>query len=146
MNKTLKNQNFLSFFAGVIIIFYLSLGFVPNLNAVDKIAPQWLLMSIINGLGFIFLVLNQKHYSNSISSTLSSTLSVTYIGFIIWASLSYFYAINPTEVIVNITRQVNVLFMYLLMGVFLFSFNRKSQFICWIIVIVLGIEVYAVNK
>ena len=144
MNKTLKNQNFLSFFAGVIIIFYLSLGFVPNLSAVDKIAPQWLLMSIINGLGFIFLVLNQKHYSNSISSTLSSTLSVTYIGFIIWASLSYFYAINPTEVIVNITRQVNVLFMYLLMGVFLFSFNRKSQFICWIIVIVLGIEVYAV--
>ena len=72
MNKNLKNQNFLSFFAGVIIIFYLSLGFVPNLSAVDKIAPQWLLMSIINGLGFIFLVLNQKHYSNSISSTLSS--------------------------------------------------------------------------
>ena len=33
MNKTLKNQNFLSFFAGVIIIFYLSLGFVPNLSA-----------------------------------------------------------------------------------------------------------------
>ena len=144
MNKTLKNQNFLSFFAGVIIIFYLSLGFVPNLSAVDKIAPQWLLMSIINGLGFIFLVLNQKHYSNSISSTLSSTLSVTYIGFIIWASLSYFYAINPTEVIVNITRQVNVLLMYLLIGIFLFSFNQKIQFICWIIVTVLGIEVYSV--
>ena len=84
-------------------------------------------MSIINGLGFIFLVLNQKRYSNSISSTLSSTLSVTYIGFIIWASLSYFYAINPTEVIVNITRQVNVLFMYLLMGFFIFLLIERAN-------------------
>ena len=144
MNKNLKNQNLLSFFSGLIIILYLILGFVPNLSAVDKIAPQWLFMSIINGIGLLFLGSNRKYYSNSISSILKSTLSLAYIGFIIWASLSYFYAINPTEVIVNITRQVNVLLMYLLIGIFLFSFNQKIQFICWIIVTVLGIEVYSV--
>merc|ERR1711991_1000082 len=34
--------------------------------------------------------------------------------------------------------------MYLLMGIFLFSFNQKIKFICWLIVIILGAEVYAV--
>ena len=144
MKKILNHKTFLSFLAGIFVTLYLILGFVPNLSAVDKIAPQWLFMSIINGLGLLFLASNQKYYSNAISSILRSTLSLTYIGFIIWASLSYFYAINPTEVIVNITRQVNVLLMYLLMGIFLFSFNQKIKFICWLIVIILGAEVYAV--
>ena len=71
-------------------------------------------------------------------------MSITYIGFIIWASLSYFYAINPTEVIVNITRQANVLLMYLLMGIFFFTIKEKIRFICWTIFIILSIEVYAV--
>ena len=105
---------------GIIIICYLSIGFIPNLSAVDKIAPQWL------------------------ANTLKSTMSITYIGFILWASLSYFYAINPTEVIVNITRQANVLLMYLLMAIFLFSFKQKIEFVCWLVIIILGIEVYAI--
>ena len=71
-------------------------------------------------------------------------MSLTYIGFIIWASLSYFYAINPTEVIVNITRQINVLLMYLMMGIFYCSLKQKIRFISWTILIILGIEIYAV--
>ena len=125
---------------------YLSIGFIPNLSAVDKIAPQWVFMTILNGASLLFIAYNQKLYASSIRLILKSNISLIYIGFIIWASLSYFYAINPTEVIVNITRQVNVLFMYLLMGIFLFSFNQKIQFICWIIVLIIGVEVYAVIK
>ena len=48
-------------------------------------------------------------------------MTLTYIAFILWGALSYFYAINPTEVIVNISRQVNVLFMYISMGIFVFG-------------------------
>ena len=128
---------------GIIIICYLSIGFIPNLSAVDKIAPQWLAMTILNGISILFLLNNRKSFSISISNTLKSTMSITYIGFILWASLSYFYAINPTEVIVNITRQANVLLMYLLMAIFLFSFKQKIEFFCWVVIIILGIEVYA---
>ena len=129
---------------GIIIICYLSIGFIPNLSAVDKIAPQWLAMTILNGISILFLLNNRKSFSISISNTLKSTMSITYIGFILWASLSYFYAINPTEVIVNITRQANVLLMYLLMAIFLFSFKQKIEFVCWLVIIILGIEVYAI--
>ena len=146
MNKGLNKNRFSSIVTGLIIIMYLSIGFIPNLSAVDKIAPQWVFMTILNGASLLFIAYNQKLYASSIRLILKSNISLIYIGFIIWASLSYFYAINPTEVIVNITRQVNVLFMYLLMGIFLFSFNQKIQFICWIIVLIIGVEVYAVIK
>ena len=123
---------------------YLSIGFIPNLSAVDKIAPQWVFMTILNGIESFIYSIQSKTLFISIRLILKSNMSLIYIGFIIWASLSYFYAINPIEVIVNITRQVNVLLMYLFMGVFLYSFKQKIQFISWTIVIILGIEVYAV--
>ena len=144
MNTNSQNQLIPSIISGIIIICYLSIGFVPNLDAVDKIAPQWLIMTTINGLSILFILFNRVYYSISISSTLKSSMSITYICFIIWAFLSYFYAINPTEVVVNITRQVNVLLMYLFMGIFLYSFKQKIKFISWAIVIILAIEVYAV--
>ena len=144
MNKNHNKNGLNSIIAGLLIILYLSIGFIPNLDAVDKIAPQWIFMTILNGVGLVHIAYNQVFYHYSIKFTLSSLMTLTYIGFIIWASLSYFYAINPTEVIVNITRQVNVLLMYILMGIFLFSFKEKIQFVCWTIAIILSIEVYAV--
>ena len=126
------------------LIAYLCLGFVPNWEAVDKIAPQWLLMSILNiiSLGYIFYFRNQ--FSLRITHTLSSALSFTYIGFIVWAALSYFYAINSTEVIVNITRQINVLIMFLVMGIFIYNFKQKQILVSYVIAAILAIEVYAV--
>ena len=144
MNKNYNRNVFNSIIAGLLIILYLSIGFIPNLSAVDKIAPQWIFMTILNGVGLVFLAYNHGFYSRSIKLTLRSYMTLTYIGFIFWASLSYFYAINPTEVIVNITRQANVLLMYMLIGIFLFSIKEKIQFICWAIVVILSIEVYAV--
>jgi len=144
MSKNYNKNVFNSIIAGLLIILYLSIGFIPNLSAVDKIAPQWIFMTILNGVGLVFLAYNHGFYSRSIKLTLRSYMSLTYIGFIFWASLSYFYAINPTEVIVNITRQANVLLMYMLIGIFLFSIKEKIQFICWAIVVILSIEVYAV--
>ena len=140
----MQKLNLLSITSGLILICYLCIGFVPNLSAVDKIAPQWLTMTILNGISILYLAYNLKYFSISISSTLRSPISIVYIVFIAWASLSYFYAINPTEVIVNITRQANVLLMYLVMGTLLFIFENKIKFVCWVITIILGLEIYAV--
>ena len=48
MNKSLQKLNLLSFISGLILICYLCIGFVPNLSAVDKIAPQWISMTIVD--------------------------------------------------------------------------------------------------
>ena len=121
--NSISPTNLLAF---VIIIGYLSIGFIPNLQAVDKIAPQWLGMTILNLTSLFVIYNNRKSFKSIINKVLSNYLSLFYIGFILWAALSYFYAINPTEVIVNITRQVNVLLMVLFMGILLFRIFSSS--------------------
>ena len=133
-----------SFFSGFLLILYLCLGFIPNLEAVDKIAPQWLALSGLNLISLIYLFNQRQRFSSAISVTLYSWLSIIYISFILWAGLSYFYSINPTEVIVNITRQVNVMLMVFIMGILLYQFPKKSNFVSWCITLILSIEVYAV--
>ena len=139
-----QNLDTSNFFSSFFLIAYLCIGFVPNMEAVDKIAPQWLLMSLLNiaSLGYILYFRNQ--FSLRITRTISSSLSYTYIGFIGWAALSYFYAINTIEVLVNITRQVNVLMMFLFMGIFIYNFNKKNTLVSYVITAILSIEVYAV--
>jgi hypothetical protein len=42
---SLDTSNFLP---SILILGFLLVGFIPNLEAVDKIAPQWLYLSILN--------------------------------------------------------------------------------------------------
>ena len=128
----------------IILIGYLCLGFVPNLSAVDKIAPQWVGMTLLNLVSLSVFFFFRGSIKQTISRVLTPYLSLFYIGFIFWGGLSYFYAINSTEVLVNITRQINVLLMFLSMAILLFNLKNKARFISWVISIILSVEVYAV--
>jgi len=130
--------------APLMLILYLCIGFIPNWQAVDKIAPQWLAMSGLNFLSLLYFVSRRKTIAISLTSTLKSPLSLTYIGFILWAMGSVIYAINPIEVVVNLSRQLNVFLMFFSMGIFFFVLKNKLRLIPWVIAIILGIEVYAV--
>ena len=110
MAKSPLKQNKLdtaNFVPSIFIIGFLCVGFIPNWEAVDKIAPQWLYLSILNFLCGLFLFSNKRRFKEQLFSVLGSLMSITYILFVVWAAMSYFYAINPTEVIVNASRQFN---------------------------------------
>ena len=142
-NRTNTFDSF-QFFSPVILIGYLCLGFVPNLSAVDKIAPQWIGMTLLNLVSLSAIIYFRGSLKQTISKVITPYLSLFYIGFIFWGGLSYFYAINSTEVLVNITRQLNVLLMFLFMAILLFNLKNKAHFISWVISIILSVEVYAV--
>ena len=116
-----------NFFPSLLILGFLLVGFVPNLEAVDKIAPQWLYLSVLNLLCGLFLFSNRKSFKEPFVAVLTSYMSLTYIGFVIWAAFSYFYAINPTEVLVNIVRHLNTLFMFLHIGIFFYKIALKRN-------------------
>ena len=129
---------------GGMIVLYLCIGFIPNLGAVDKIAPQWLSLSILNLLSLLIISFNSTLFHSKIVKVIQSGVSLFYIAFFVWASLSYFYAINPTEVIVNLARQANTLFMYLHMAIFIQMSNNKTNWVSWVIILILSVEVYAI--
>ena len=52
--KTSSNFDSLSVLAPLLLILYLCIGFIPNWQAVDKIAPQWLIMSGLNFTSLLY--------------------------------------------------------------------------------------------
>ena len=141
---TSKSFDSFKIISPIFLILYLSIGFIPNLQAVDKIAPQWLLMSFLNFFSVIYFLIKRQNLNNSIDLNLKSTLTLTYIVFFIWAIGSLFYAINPTEAAVNLARQFNVFIMFFSMSLFIVNYNNKKTFLSWLISIYLLIEVFAV--
>ena len=133
-----------NFVPSLLIIGFLMVGFIPNFDAVDKIAPQWLYLSILNLLCGLFLFLNRKSFKEPLFVVLSSYMSISYISFVVWAALSYFYAINPTEVLVNIVRHFNTLFMFLHLGILIYNIKHKNRLLSITLMAILSIEVYAV--
>ncbi|MGB0376016.1 MAG: O-antigen ligase family protein [Flavobacteriaceae bacterium] len=132
------------FVAYALIILYLCLGFVPNWGAVDKIAPQWLSMSILNTLAGVWVLIYHKAFGTFFREVSQRWVTLCYFGFIVWAGLSYFYAINPTEVLLNLGRQFNTFFMFFFIAIYLQLIPKKFQFISVLLSIILAVEVYAV--
>ena len=79
-----RPNNFDSFqlLSPIILIVYLCLGFVPNLSAVDKIAPQWLGMTLLNLVSLSVFFFFRGSLKQTISKVLTPYLSLFYIGFI----------------------------------------------------------------
>jgi len=145
MAKSILSKSNSSGFVHIVFVsLYLFIGFIPNWAAVDKIAPQWLVMSTLNLISLLYFFYNRKILKTVLTINLKTSLNYTYFGFIIWAMCSVFYAINPTEVIVNVARQFNVMLMFISMSIFLYGLKNKIFFIPWIVTIILGIEIYAV--
>ena len=142
-SKATQNPT-LSILPALFIIAYLCIGFVPNWGAVDKIAPQWLGLSLLNSLSALFVLYHRKAFALALQLTLQSKMVLSYSLFFVWAAFSYFYAINPTEVLVNLPRHLNTALMLFFIGIFIYGIKNRDRFFTWIITLILGIEVYAV--
>ena len=138
---TLDTSNFVP---SLFILTFLLVGFIPNLQAVDKIAPQWLFLSFVNLLCGAYLFYKRSSYTERFQVVLTNFMSLFYTGFVAWGAISYFYAVNPTEVLVNIVRHFNTLFMFLHLAILLYNIKDKNNLLSIAITLILAIEVYAV--
>ncbi len=143
-NRSHLNGSLINFAAYILLPLYLCIGFIPNWQAVDKIAPQWLIMSGLNLVSLFYFIKNRKTLSGILTLSLKSKLTLTYMAFILWGIGSIIYAINSTEVIVNLARQLNVFLMFFSMAVFTYNLKNKLRFLPWVITLILGVEIFAV--
>lgn len=114
--------------AGIFFIgFYLLLHFVPNFGGVDVIGSQWLALSLLNLLVLVFILVKKDHYLSAIGHVITATISIVYFALVCWAAASYFYAVNPTEVLVNFARLFNTAIVFFNVSVLLWK--REDNFI-----------------
>ena len=121
---------------------FISTGLIPNYGALDRIATQWLYLSIINTLGLIY-VLYEKKDSLIFKKSIRFKPFIFLIGFIIWGLISYLYALNQDEVIVKTIRWVQLpLSLFILMNFFQNNYLHYVKAISIGVSIILLFELY----
>ena len=120
----------------LLLISYLSVGFVPYLGALDKYATQYLFVSILNLISIVYIF-----FEFDIRTIFKKSIFLLYILFFIWGLLSYFQALNKTEVIVSSSRIL--VYLFTLFNLFFLQKKIKNLFqtICVIFTVILAVEV-----
>ena len=83
------------FFEPLLIALYLLVGFVPYLDAIDKIAPQYLYLSILNSIAAIYILFTSEKLVFKYASYVIASL----FGLVFWSFLSLTHATNKAEVL-----------------------------------------------
>lgn len=129
-------------FDSFLVVLYLLVGFVPYFNAIDKIAPQYLYLSILNSICSIYVLLSH----NRIDFKYASYVIASLFGFIIWSFLSLTYAINKAEVLIETSRVIIFLFSFLNLYVLIKKNQSLLKYVPFLVSIILLTEVSMVYE
>ena len=101
-NLKIESINFPKY---ILILLYIITGSLSNFGAIDILAPQWIYLGCINILSCIyFLFIAPRSLDTAFKSFFSGIFIYLYLFYFLWNALSYFYAINPVETLINLPR------------------------------------------
>jgi len=117
MNTKLQTPIMPTLFAGL----YLLVHFIPDLDAADVMGPQWLYTGIIDALGILFIFMHRQHFAAAIQGIFKYKFTLVFSFLVAWASLSYFYAINPTETLVTGARLITTFLVFIVLSILFYK-------------------------
>ena len=126
----------------LIIIAYMIVGFVPYFDAIDKIAPQFLYLTIINSVASFYNLFTNK----KINFKYGSYILISLIGLSIWSFCSIIYAVNKAEVLIETSRVIIYLFSFTNIFLLLSKNQNLLIYVPYFISILLTIEVALVYE
>ncbi len=114
----------------LLIILYIITGSLSNFGAIDILAPQWIYLASINLLSCTYILFFSKDlYYESITKLFKTSYIYIYIFYIIWNALSYFYAVNQIETLINLPRLSNTFFAIVFCYLLISRISAKLYFI-----------------
>jgi O-antigen ligase len=117
MNTKVQTPIMPTLFAGL----YLLVHFMPDLDAADVMGPQWLYTGIIDALGILFIFMHRQHFAAAIQGIFKYKFTLVFSFLVAWASLSYFYAINPTETLVTGARLITTFLVFIVLSILFYK-------------------------
>ena len=117
MNTKVQTPIMPTLFAGL----YLLVHFIPDLDAADVMGPQWLYTGIIDALGILFIFMHRQYCAPAIQGIFKYKFTLVFSFLVAWASLSYFYAINPTETLVTGARLITTFLVFIVLSILFYK-------------------------
>ena len=126
----------------IYLLLFICTGLIPNYGSLDRIATQWLYLSVLNTIGLIHFLFDTENKTR-IKSYLQFKPFLFLIAFILWGMTSYLYSENQTEVIVKIVRWIQLpLSLFILMQFFHIYSKNYFKIISFFVLTVLLAELY----
>ena len=117
----------------ILVVLYLLTGSLPNFGAIDILAPQWVYFGSINILSCLYILFFSSTINKiSLAKLFSSLYIYLYIFYLLWNGLSYFYAVNPVETLINLPRLGNTFFAIFFCYLLISSISNRVYFIATI--------------
>ena len=114
----------------VLIILYIVTGSLSNFGAIDILAPQWIYLASVNLLSCTYILFFSKDlYYESIFKLFKTSYIYIYIFYIVWTAISYFYAVNQSETLINLPRLSNTFFAIVFCYLLISRITAKLYFI-----------------
>lgn len=137
MNKSILQKT-----DALLIITYLIVGFVPYFSAVDKIAPQYIYLTALNGISAFYILFT----FNKVNFKYSVYILYSLAGLSVWSFFSIFYAVNKAEVLIENSRIV--IFLFAFVNMYLIGDRSKSliKYVPYLITVILFIELFLVYQ
>lgn len=110
---------------GILLSYFVTLFSGPFSETLDWNTWRLLIFSLINTFSFSYFLVS-KDLRLFLNKAIKSKVSLVTSLFLAWALLSYFYALNPTEVIVRIFAMVNFYLLFLNLSVIL-AYNKFTK-------------------
>ena len=117
MNTKVQTPIMPTLFAGL----YLLVHFIPDLDAADVMGPQWLYTGIIDALGILFIFMHRQYCAPAIQGIFKYKFTLVFSFLVAWASLSYLYAINPTETLVTGARLITTFLVFIVLSILFYK-------------------------
>ena len=126
----------------ILLILFLLVGFVPYFDAMDKVAPQYVYLSLLCAISSIhnFFFTEKESFKNANYVIFSFTL------FSIWSLLSITHALNKSEVLIESSRVLVFLIVFINMFLILDRNQRMLRYIPYLITAILFIELISVYE
>ena len=128
----------------VLLVLYMITGSLSNFGAIDILAPQWIYLGSINIITCLyFLFFARNGLENAFTPFLKTIFFNLYVFYFLWNCFSYFYAINPTETLINLPRLGNTFFAIVFCFFLLYNLPNKFYFISRLFLLFLTAELIA---
>ena len=123
---------------------YLIIGFTPYLGSIDKVAIQFLVLSILNTIVNLFIIINKDSLNDGLNKFLINLYFYLYSFFILISFSTIFIAVNDQEVIIETSKSLIYFIAFCNIYVISFSFEKNIKYIPLLLVAILIVEDYLV--
>ena len=126
-----------------LLILYIITGSLSNFGAIDILAPQWIYLGAINILSCLYFLFSPNALNTAFRPLFKSSFIYFYLFYIVWNILSYFYAINPVETLINLPRVGNTFFAIFFSYFLIYNLPNKFYFVSRLFLVFLVAELAA---